>query len=260
MLMAGGSAASYAAHPPTVRWTTLALTAPITIHFATVDDTLHRALAFGAVMYVAATFRSISKLGDFFARTHSLSHEVQRQRDRAEALARTDPLTGLNNRRAFYELGELAMRHAARYEHPLSMVMIDIDRFKSINDEFGHGVGDAVIRSLAKLIDKHYRNTDISCRFGGEEFAVLLPETDLDGALLTAERLRNVVEEHVIICEGHKLRFTASFGVAAMCTGQSLDDLLVTADRALYEAKRTGRNSVRPHSEKPAVSSAMGSA
>lgn len=249
ILMAGGSAGSYAPHPPTVHWTTLLLVGPIALSFALDGDGLQRALALGALMYVTITFRSIRNLGDFFASTQRLSYEVERQRDRAESLARTDPLTGLNNRRAFYELGGAAMRHAVRYHHSLCLVMIDIDHFKSINDELGHVVGDGVIRSLATLIERHYRETDISCRFGGEEFAVILPETKLDDALMTAERLRTLIEQHTLICEGAKARFTASFGVAAMSDGQSLDQLIAAADSALYAAKRGGRNSVRPQDD-----------
>ncbi len=193
MLMAGGHAASYSAHALTVLLGVLALALPITLLFAFQGDTIHLALAFASVMYLAATFRSIRTLGYFFARSHRLAHDVQVERDRAERLARTDFLTGLDNRRALYEAGEAALRQAKRYDRDVAMLVLDIDHFKAINDEFGHAGGDAVLRDVAQLIRAQIRSVDIAGRLGGEEFVVLLPETPLKDALVAAERLRAAV-------------------------------------------------------------------
>jgi diguanylate cyclase (GGDEF)-like protein len=244
MLMAGGHSASYSAHPLTVILGVVALVVPISVYFAAQGDTFHGALAIAAAMYLAATFRSIKTLGYFFGRTHRLAHEVQRERDRAEKLARTDVLTGLNNRRSFYELGEASLRHAKRYRHPAVLVMLDIDFFKSINDRFGHGAGDTVIRTVAQLIREQHRTTDITGRLGGEEFAVLLPETPLLEALLVAERLRAHIAGHVVVHEPHTLQVTVSAGVAAWQPDETLGELIARADAALYTAKNSGRNNV----------------
>jgi diguanylate cyclase (GGDEF)-like protein len=244
MLMAGGHAASYVAHPVTVLLGVLALALPITVAFALRADAPHLAMAVAAVLYLLATFRSIKTLGFFFDHNHRLAHELRREKERVERLARIDALTDLNNRRAFYELGQASLRHATRYHHPLVMLMLDIDHFKTINDQFGHAAGDAAIRAVAALIRSAYRTTDVSGRLGGEEFAILLPETSPDAALTIAERLRSNVEAQLIEHESHTIRLTTSVGVALMREGDSLDALIARADAALYDAKHAGRNRV----------------
>ncbi len=237
MLMAGGHSASYAAHPVTVLYGVLALVTPITILFALQGDGFHGALAVAAVMFLAAMARSIKTLGYFFGRAHRLAHEV-------EKLARTDFLTVLNNRRAFIELGARAIDLAQRHRRPLSLVMLDIDHFKSINDTRGHGAGDAVLRVVADLIRENHRKTDIAGRLGGEEFALLLPETPLADALLVAERLREHVGSRSVTYEGSPIRCTTSVGVADLRPGETLEQLMARSDAALYEAKHAGRNRV----------------
>jgi diguanylate cyclase (GGDEF)-like protein len=246
MLMAGGHAASYAAHSLTVSLGVLALAVPITVVFAFQGDAFHRAMAFASAMYLAAVFRSIRTLGYFFARSHRLAHDVQVERDRAERLARTDFLTGLNNRRAFYEMSEACLRQAKRYEREASIIMLDIDHFKAINDQFGHATGDAVIRSVAQAIRDNVRAADVAGRLGGEEFAILLPETVAKDALSSAERLRAAVGSLRVQHSGYSVGFTASFGVAGMRPGDQLDELIARADSALYRAKNGGRNRVAP--------------
>src|SRR4051812_34423204 len=214
MLMAGGHAASYAAHPRTVLLGVLALTVPVTVLFAFQPDAFHRAMAIAAVLYLLATFRSIHTLGYFFGRTHRLAHELKQEKDRAELLARTDVLTQLNNRRAFYDLGEAALNHATRYVHPFSVMMIDIDHFKEVNVRFGHAGGDAALRFVASIIRGRLRQTDITGRVGGEEFAMILPETSIDAAQAIAESLRASVESQQVDWHGAAIRLTASVGLA----------------------------------------------
>lgn len=158
-----------------------------------------------------------------------------------EALARLDGLTGLLNRRTFNERLEEEFRRAARYALPLSVIMIDVDHFKSFNDQFGHPAGDAVLKATAATLLVESRNTDFVARYGGEEFVVLLPNTELQEAALVAERIRRAIEE----TPSPKRRVTASLGVAALSQGFDGGSALVAAaDQALYASKAGGRNRV----------------
>lgn len=167
--------------------------------------------------------------------------------DRVVKLSRTDELTGLLNSRAFYErLGEEHERFK-RAKSPYSLLMLDIDHFKEVNDTFGHLAGDQVLRGVAYRIESTVREVDIPCRFGGEEFVVLLPETDHEGAKNLAERLcRRIAERPFSFDEEHQT-ITASLGVATQEPGNFMpyEELLDRADKAMYRAKRAGRNCVR---------------
>jgi len=160
--------------------------------------------------------------------------------------AHTDFLTNLSNRRYFMELAESELARTVRYGGSLSLLMLDIDRFKRINDTYGHKVGDRVLQSLAELFRKSLREVDIVGRLGGEEFAVLLPETDEAHALEVAERLRqSIADSELSLVMDRPLRFTVSIGLTTFKNGDAnLDTLLGQADEALYEAKRSGRNTV----------------
>lgn len=170
---------------------------------------------------------------------------------RAEELARTDVLTGLNNRRAFFDLGERFCRRG-RSGHPVAVLMFDVDHFKRINDTFGHVAGDAMLRAIGQLLPPLLRPADVLGRMGGEEFAVLLPDTQAQQALAIADRLRAAIEALEVECNGHRLRCTASFGVAVSEQAASLDTLLGEADHALLKAKRKGRNRIQAAGFKPA--------
>jgi len=164
-------------------------------------------------------------------------------------LANTDELTELRNRRAFMEAGELLLRQCRRYPQQLAALLIDIDHFKTINDRYGHHVGDQAIRRVADALTAALRETDIIGRLGGEEFAVLMPHTDRAAALHAAERLRQAVANLKIgLLSGGPLTTTISVGVAPYETGITLDNLLMHADMALYQAKNLGRNRVHFHS------------
>lgn len=155
------------------------------------------------------------------------------------AQSKTDPLTGLHNRRALVDRLQEELARAAHFGMPLSMVMIDVDRFKEYNDTHGHLAGDRALVSLAELIRGQCRVPDSAARYGGEEFAVVLPNTTAAGGMVLAERFRRAVEEAA--WEGHPL--TISVGVATM-TGATADELIDAADQALYQAKAEGRNRV----------------
>jgi len=161
-------------------------------------------------------------------------------------LATRDELTGLGNRRYFMRRGEEAVRLATRHGRPLALLMIDLDNFKAVNDRHGHAAGDDLLEFLAVNLSVHTRATDTCARIGGEEFAIILPETAHGEALTTAERIREAVARTPVPTDqsAEPLAITVSIGVSALAPGQSLDGLLAQADRALYEAKGSGRNRV----------------
>jgi diguanylate cyclase (GGDEF)-like protein len=165
--------------------------------------------------------------------------------EQAERLATTDGLTGLLNRRTFNGQLQRRLREAQRYNRPLSMLLLDIDHFKKVNDTYGHPAGDAVLRGVAQLLQNQARETDIVARFGGEEMALILPETDGRGALAIAERIRKGVAAAAHPTEQGNLRVTASIGLATWPgAAPDADTLVEAADKALYRAKEGGRNRV----------------
>jgi diguanylate cyclase (GGDEF)-like protein len=176
---------------------------------------------------------------------------VQRA-DEWEDLASVDGLTGLFNRRHFLELAESEWSRFDRYERPLSLMMIDIDLFKSINDRHGHDVGDRVIEHIASICREGKRASDIVARIGGEEFVMLLPETPLDSAVLVAERLRRRIAESPLLDAAARVALTASIGVAeAGAPTDGVAALMKEADAALYRAKNAGRNRVVAATDAP---------
>lgn len=164
---------------------------------------------------------------------------------RAERLACTDDLTGLNNRRAFFTHAEQALKQARRYRTPTALVMFDIDHFKQINDTYGHAAGDEALRALAANISNEVREADVLARLGGEEFAILMPKTTRLEARIMAERLQKTINATEILHEGQCVQLTASFGLMA-CEDNSktLDLMLSQADHAMYASKRNGRNTI----------------
>ena len=171
--------------------------------------------------------------------------EAKEKRERLERLATTDPLTGANNRRSFFEQGEKELHRARRHKRPLSLMMVDIDHFKRVNDTHGHAIGDAVLKRLVSKCNDTLRTQDILGRFGGEEFAAVLPEVGLASATKAAERLRRALEDLEVETSEGTLKFTVSIGVSeCRYDDESLETALARADNALYSAKESGRNRV----------------
>ena len=169
------------------------------------------------------------------ARLHAI---VQRQ-------AITDELTGLVNRRRFLAALESEIVRVQRLGGPLSLLFADLDDFKLVNDRFGHHAGDEVLQAFADVIRAHGRDVDVGARLGGEEFALILPETGLAGAAAVAERLRlSLAQLQIFLGEAEQVAVTASFGAAELAPGQSADELMRAADAALYRAKKQGKNRV----------------
>ncbi|OGI55523.1 MAG: hypothetical protein A3E57_08985 [Candidatus Muproteobacteria bacterium RIFCSPHIGHO2_12_FULL_60_33] len=169
-----------------------------------------------------------------------------RLQEQTRDLAVTDKLTGLHNRRLFDERIQEEIRRATRYVKPLSLLMIDIDNFKHINDTHGHAAGDVVLQSLGRLLPRLLREVDLPARYGGEEFTVILPETDFVGARLVGERIRRAIAgERVTLPGGGEISFTASVGVACFpVCGNKAGSFIEHADQALYTAKQEGKNRV----------------
>lgn len=174
-----------------------------------------------------------------------LLREVEAARQQAQSLAWNDELTGLLNRRRFVELGTRELRLAQRQHTTLSAVLLDVDDFKRINDRHGHAAGDAVLQAIGRLLPGALRSTDIAARWGGEEFALLLPGAVGTDTVVVTERVRESIERLAIAAGGGQpLRCTVSIGVADATDTDTFDSLINRADRAMYRAKAAGKNSV----------------
>jgi diguanylate cyclase (GGDEF)-like protein len=161
-------------------------------------------------------------------------------------IAYTDELTQINNRRRFMDLADRELARAKRFGHSVSVGMIDVDDFKAINDDFGHAVGDVVLQELARAIAESMREIDVFGRYGGEEFVMLLVETDTHGAVSVAERIRQKVSRIRLAALGDR-HVSVSIGIASLHSGETLGELLTRADVALYAAKEAGRDRVETY-------------
>jgi diguanylate cyclase (GGDEF)-like protein len=175
-------------------------------------------------------------------------HQIQAANAQLQLLSSTDRLTGLYNRGHWEGSLKAAYARHQRYGNALSLVMLDIDHFKHVNDTYGHQAGDKVIEQLAQLLREHARESDVAGRYGGEEFGVVLSDTDRAGARIFAERLRQAVEHLLVQYNGQDIRFTISLGVADLSApANDHAELIARADQALYTSKKTGRNRVTVH-------------
>ena len=163
----------------------------------------------------------------------------------------TDPLTGLFNVRYFREALDAELERTRRTGLPTSLMMVDLDHFKQLNDNYGHASGDKALQVFTNICTGMLRNVDVFGRWGGEEFVILLPETDAEGAAIMAERLRKLTEEQELECHGQKYNMTVSIGVAQFHDNEvSMEGPIDRADKAVYEAKRAGRNTIAVYQDK----------
>ena len=187
--------------------------------------------------------------GDIYTQLYKNQKEIeiirqQKENDKLEELAFIDPLTNCVNRRKFEELSNLELQRSSRHGNKLSFLMLDIDHFKTVNDTYGHAIGDDVLKHFSSVCLKLARDTDIVARVGGEEFIVMLPETDEKGAFIFAERFREEIYNSTLTIDGHTIRYSVSIGISSLNTNKDSDVsmILQRADKALYEAKENGRN------------------
>ncbi|MDI9246304.1 GGDEF domain-containing protein [Marinobacter sp. CHS3-4] len=192
----------------------------------------------------------------------AFSHVYELTRERSELrlfeLAQTDPLTGLANRARLQETFERERKRALREESPLSILVIDLDHFKAVNDEFGHEAGDLVLQQITDRLKKSLRASDLPVRMGGEEFSVLLTNTTSAQAVDVAEKVRGDIASMAIRFEGKTLNITSSGGIAELGSdGENLRSMLRAADKRLYLAKANGRNQVLHQTDEPSLSTAL---
>ncbi len=211
------------------------------------SDTEEKGLTLGAVDYITKPFSSavVKARVRHQLKLQRLTRALKEANARLTLLAMSDPLTGAHNRRYFIEMLKNELVRAQRYNHPTSLMVIDIDRFKDINDQFGHDIGDQVIIEVVKLSSGVLRKNDVFSRFGGEEFAILLPETNLEEATSIAERLCGNIANAQINTPQHRITFTVSGGVTQVeMNNDTPVKVLKRADIALYRAKQQGRNRI----------------
>lgn len=213
------------------------------------EESINRAYELGGIDYVTKPFKPLELLARI--KTHltmqTLISDLEKSQKELELLSLKDHMTQLYNRRYFSVISDKILDLAMRSGKSLSVMMLDIDKFKNVNDTYGHHIGDKVIIALADVLQTSSRKSDVVCRFGGEEFLFLLPDTAVDGAYILAEKIRQRVEEMEIEIEDKKIiKYTVSIGISAVKVREdrALETSIQRADGALYEAKESGRNRV----------------
>ncbi len=210
-------------------------------------DLLYRALEAGATDFLRKPVEPVELIARArnMLRLRSRQMELSRANQKLTVMATTDELTKLANRRYILQTLKHECERSRRYSRPFSLAMIDVDHFKLVNDTYGHDVGDDVLRNLASVLVSVFRNVDCVGRLGGEEFAVCLPETDLDGGKLACDRLQTELVATSVEADGERVSITASIGLAGFNREtETPDRLLKRADELLYKAKNSGRNRI----------------
>ena len=240
--LVGGSMVTYSAHRAMTIGVMLSVLLPSTAWLLFQPSHMALGLAVASATFMVGALRGTRVLSTAMQRSLLLGYELKQANAVADHMARTDVLTGIANRRAFMELGEQTTRLCQRQDKPLSALLIDVDHFKAINDTHGHSAGDTVLQHMGALLAQQFRAADVCGRIGGEEFGVLLAETDAATATVVADKLRLAVAAASIPWQGQTLRVTVSIGVASH--NANLGTLLQRADTAMYQAKAGGRDRV----------------
>jgi diguanylate cyclase (GGDEF)-like protein len=246
MLFAVGMSVSAVSCYSSYRYMTLAsiglVLLPCTFWLLFQPTAMQIGMALAVIVFASFVASATRKLSEALETAFQLTREMERAHRIATYAAQTDELTGLKNRRAFFQHAQQLFHDCKHNRLPLCAVMLDMDHFKHINDTYGHQVGDQVLRQMGVIINRSFRDTDVFGRLGGEEFAILLPNTSIEVALQIAEHLIQSISG---LMTGPVHRISASLGVAAMGIGDNdLQSLLNNADKALYRAKARGRNQV----------------
>ncbi len=191
-----------------------------------------------------------------FSRQAALTIENAKLFAKVEDMALKDTLTGLYNRRYFQQILDYEINRAKRYKQPISLLFLDVDHFKNINDTYGHSTGDLFLKQIANKFSTLFRTTDLAARYAGDEFVAILPATDQEGSSLLAHRVLEALGEQLILIRGNTLQVSVSIGVATYENQEGLGSvgLMAQADKAMYEAKKQGRNCVRRFEEVQTVS------
>ena len=231
----------------TVRRTAETVAATTRVESAVAEKTDQIGVLMGSFSRMLSTIEiQTGEINQFAARLDVAYRELESTNTRLKEVSFKDEVTSLYNRRFFSIRLEEEVSRYRRFKHPVSVVLLDLDGFKAINDELGHATGDETLRGVGELLTKHSRGINVICRYGGDEFAVLLVETPKAGGQIYADRIRSVLEHHVF---PHGQRISASFGIATLPedVGPAAEDLFRAADEALYAAKRAGKNRVSSH-------------
>ena len=240
--MAGSALTTYSALRSAALTAFFLTLGPATLWLFASGELVAMSLAVGGVLFAIGGARATHVLADILRSNIRLRRELERATLVAEEVARTDHLTGLYNRRAFTELGGAAVDYCHRHGLPVGLLLLDLDRFKAINDSLGHSAGDEALRAFGRLLKESLRGSDVCGRVGGEEFAVVLPHTTREQAQVVAEKLRAGCARLAVESPEDRFGFTVSVGVAH--GPYDYETLLRHADAAMYEAKLGGRNRV----------------
>ncbi|MDD2925700.1 GGDEF domain-containing protein [Rhodoferax sp.] len=244
--MAGSAVSTYSAYRSMTLSAVGLVLLPCTTWLLVQPSLLQRGLALAVLLFSASVVRATRELSVALQNSFRLTHEMALAHRIASHAAQTDVLTGINNRRAFFERAEQLLNYCQRNQRPLCVLAMDLDHFKDINDTHGHQAGDMVLRQVGELLQTSFRSADICGRLGGEEFALLLADTQIESAQEIAEQLRSDLSNLIFeLPQGHIQHISASLGVAAAdLANDSLQTLLQRADEAMYRAKTSGRNRV----------------
>lgn len=241
--IAGSALSTYAAIRYLAVTALLVILLPMIIVFIFAGEKTQMLMAVAALIFVIAGIRSSRIYSNSLHYSFMLTHELSNAKEEAEKLASIDMLTGINNRRAFTDLSKIQVEYCKRHEHFVSAMIIDADHFKSINDTYGHAAGDIALQYLSQILQSLTRTSDIIGRIGGEEFAVLLTNTNINDAMLVAEKLKNWIADNPVHIDDKYFSMTVSIGIASD-DNYELEKLLNNADKAMYKAKHAGRNQV----------------
>jgi diguanylate cyclase (GGDEF)-like protein len=221
-------------------------------------DTIVKGLSLGANDYISKPFSAQELIARVAVavrlkrerdRLRRSAEESRRRAEAASEMSMTDALTGLLNRYGLQRALQRELAESRRYARPLSCLLLDLDHFKAVNDTYGHAAGDAALTQAAHVLAESVRGSDVVCRYGGEEFLVLAPETNLRGALALAEKIRLAVSSRLFGADALSFPLTFSVGVARLRDGESGNDMIARADEALYQAKQRGRDRVEANAE-----------
>lgn len=243
MGMSGGALSVYYAIRSFILITLVVMLVPMTLWMLAQEGVTPVLMAIAALVYLVSAMKATKVLSSALQQSFLLTHELKVAKEDAESIARTDALTGLSNRRPFMELAEHLINLCKRNQQSVALIILDLNHFKRVNDTYGHAMGDFVLQRTSRIIEKMVRESDVCARLGGEEFAILMPNTSEEGGRTVAEKLCQAIEGESVSGQLGDCKITASLGVA-WSKKPVLEAMLLNADKAMYKAKQAGRNRV----------------